>query len=236
MVPQAPGKIIEEHNEGNSRIGVVEFGGRRRAIYLNLVPEARVGDFVRFHAGFATERVHMVDPAIKEGQPAGMELGWSEEDEDTDSNFETGHAYRLLSALEPRHLSQLIPLAVDKQFEAGQTIFRSGDESLFLQLIVTGDVILEETTGNRPVPIQTLHAGDAMGWSALTAAARTHFQARALSAVSTLAFAGDQLRAVCDRDPALGYAFMKRLMELLTERLDALRMKLAGRWKPEELQ
>ena len=82
-------------------------------------------------------------------------------------------------------------------------------------------------SGDRAVPVQTLHAGDAMGWSAFTGEGLTHFQARALSPVCTVAFSGDQLRAACDQDPALGYALMKRLMELVTERLDAMRLKLA---------
>ena len=51
-----PGRIIEVYNEGANRIGVVEFDGKRRAIYLTLVPEAQAGDYVRFHAGFAIER------------------------------------------------------------------------------------------------------------------------------------------------------------------------------------
>ncbi len=55
------GKILEEHTEGNNRLGLIEFGaetgGKRRTIYLNLVPEAHAGDYVRFHAGFATELV-----------------------------------------------------------------------------------------------------------------------------------------------------------------------------------
>jgi len=38
-----------------------------------------------------------------------------------------------------------------------------------------------------------------------------------------------ELRAACDQDPAMGYALMKRLLELVTERLDATRMKLAQR-------
>ncbi len=70
--------------------------------------------------------------------------------------------------------------------------------------------------------------GDAMGWSALTAGARTHFQARAVSNISALAFRGDEVNAAFDRDPAMGYAFMKRLLELVSERLDAMRMRLAG--------
>jgi hydrogenase maturation factor len=51
MISPLPGKIHEVYNEGNNRIGLVEFDGKRRTIYLNLVPEAQVGDYVRFHAG-----------------------------------------------------------------------------------------------------------------------------------------------------------------------------------------
>ena len=57
MTAPALGRIVEEYSEGDSRIGLVEFDGKRKSIYLNLVPEAHVGDCVRFHAGFATERV-----------------------------------------------------------------------------------------------------------------------------------------------------------------------------------
>ena len=135
-------------------------------------------------------------------------------------------AYRLLSELDPQYLRKLLPLAQDKQFQADEVIFRCGDNSLFLHLIVSGEVALEEDAGGHVVHVQTLRAGDAMGWSAFTMAAKTHFQARALSGVLTVAFPGDQLRAACDHDPAMGYALVIRLFELVTERLNALRRKL----------
>jgi len=67
-----------------------------------------------------------------------------------------------------------------------------------------------------------------MGWSALTKEARAHFQARALSPVSTIAFPSERLRKACERDPAMGYLLMKRLLEVVTERLDATRARLVG--------
>ena len=229
MTSQLPGKILEEHNEGNSRIGLVEFGGKRRAIYLNLVPEAQVGDYVRFHAGFAIERFIGDD-----SRHAVEKFGGVSEDEAPEPDLETARPYRLLSELDAPQLRKLLPLAQDKQFAAGTVIFQSGDKSLFLHLIVSGDVALEEDTGDQPVRVQSLHAGDAMGWSALTAEARTHFRARALSPVSTVAFPSEQIRASCDRDPTMGYSLNKRLVELLAERLDAMRLKLVGHGKTAE--
>jgi CRP/FNR family cyclic AMP-dependent transcriptional regulator len=55
--------------------------------------------------------------------------------------------------------------------------------------------------------------------------AQPHFQGRALRPVSTVASPGDRFREACDRDPEMGYALLKRLLELVTERLDATRMR-----------
>jgi CRP/FNR family cyclic AMP-dependent transcriptional regulator len=136
--------------------------------------------------------------------------------------------YRVLRELEPEQLRKLLTIAEDKEFDAGQVIFREGDKSFFFYLIVSGEVDLEDVSGGRPVRVQTLEAGDAMGWSSLTADAHTHFQSRALSPVSAIAFPGARIREACDRDPAMGYALTRRLLDLVTERLDATRMRLAS--------
>lgn len=140
--------------------------------------------------------------------------------------LEMTRAYRLLSELDPGQLRKLLPLAEEQQFESGQLIFHEGDKSSFLHLIVSGEVALEMVAAGRRVRVQTLQAGEAMGWSALTADSHTHFQARALSPVSTIAFASERIRQACESDPAMGYVLMKRLLELVTERLDATRMQL----------
>lgn len=143
--------------------------------------------------------------------------------------LEMAQTYRMLSGLDPQQLRKLVPLAEQKQYYTGQIIFQIGDQSSFFHLIVSGEVALEQTAGGKPVRLQTLHHGDAMGWSALTSDAQTHFQARALSAVSTVAFPGYRLRKACDHDPAMGYLLMKRLLEVVSERLDATRARLAGK-------
>jgi len=52
-----PGKILEEHTVRKNRLGLVQFADTTRPIFLDLVPEAHVGDYVRVHVGFATECV-----------------------------------------------------------------------------------------------------------------------------------------------------------------------------------
>jgi len=137
--------------------------------------------------------------------------------------------YRVLSELDPAQLRKLLPIAQERYYAGGQILFKECDKSSFFHLILSGDVALEETAGNKTVRVQTLHPGDAMGWSALTEEAQTHFQARALTPVTTVAFPAEKIRNACNCDPAMGYAFMKRLLDVVTERLDATRMQLAER-------
>jgi hydrogenase maturation factor len=209
------GRIIEIRQDGANRIGLVEFEGKRRAVYLTLIPSASVGDEILFHAGFATECLRHAEAETASVQTA--------------ANLETSGAYRLLNELDPGQLRKIIGIAQDRQYSTGDIIFPSGATSSFLHLIVSGDIALEAVTDDVKHEVQKLHAGDAMGWSAITGDKLTHFQARALAPVTTIALPGAALRAVCDADPALGYALMRRLVDLASERLDAMRLKLAER-------
>jgi CRP/FNR family cyclic AMP-dependent transcriptional regulator len=82
------------------------------------------------------------------------------------------------------------------------------------------------TTGS-PIRIQTLNAGEILGWSALLEAGHARFEARALSEVEAIAFEGSELRKVLGGNPELGYAFMKAILGVVVDRLDATRMHLA---------
>ncbi|ASJ14502.1 HypC/HybG/HupF family hydrogenase formation chaperone [Thermococcus radiotolerans] len=48
-----PGRIIEI----TGKTAVVDFGGVRREVRLDLLPEVEVGDYVIVHTGFAIERL-----------------------------------------------------------------------------------------------------------------------------------------------------------------------------------
>lgn len=54
-----PGEIISiEENGEQMRRAKVRFGGITRDVYLDLVPEAQVGDYVIVHVGFAISKVN----------------------------------------------------------------------------------------------------------------------------------------------------------------------------------
>ncbi len=52
-----PGKVLEVEEVGGLRAGKVQFGGIVRAVRLDFVPEARRGDYVMVHVGFAISQV-----------------------------------------------------------------------------------------------------------------------------------------------------------------------------------
>lgn len=53
-----PGEIIDIREENSLRFGKVRFGGITREVCLSYVPEAKVGDYVIVHAGFAINTVN----------------------------------------------------------------------------------------------------------------------------------------------------------------------------------
>lgn len=52
-----PGRVVEIHQEHGVRMGKVDFGGVRKRVCLEHVPEARVGDYVVVHVGFALSTI-----------------------------------------------------------------------------------------------------------------------------------------------------------------------------------
>jgi hydrogenase expression/formation protein HypC len=52
-----PGKIIEFHENQGVRMSKVDFGGITREACLEYIPDAKLGDYVMVHVGFAISKV-----------------------------------------------------------------------------------------------------------------------------------------------------------------------------------
>jgi hydrogenase expression/formation protein HypC len=52
-----PGEIVSIEDGEQLRTAKVRFGGATRDVYLDLVPDAQVGDYVIVHVGFALSKV-----------------------------------------------------------------------------------------------------------------------------------------------------------------------------------
>jgi hydrogenase expression/formation protein HypC len=58
-----PGKVLETAQQDGISTGRVQFGGITRSVRLDFVPEAKVGDYVVVHVGFAISRVDEAEAA-----------------------------------------------------------------------------------------------------------------------------------------------------------------------------
>ncbi len=132
-----------------------------------------------------------------------------------------------LRDLKPRHLQLLAENALVMQFEIGQLIFREGDPANRFYLIIEGRVALESHRREKhAVRIQTIGAGDALGWSWLFPPYYWHFDARVLDPTKAVFFYGTRLREECETDHDFGYELMKRTAETVIKRLQATRRRL----------
>jgi len=52
-----PGKVVDIYRENDLLMGKIDFGGVRRAVCLEHVPEIVVGEYAIVHVGFAISRV-----------------------------------------------------------------------------------------------------------------------------------------------------------------------------------
>ena len=74
--------------------------------------------------------------------------------------------------------------------------------------------------------IDTIGAGDLLGWSWIFPPYIWHFTARAVELTNSIFFYGTILREYCDKDSALGYELFKRMSEVMIRRLQGTRTQL----------
>ena len=111
--------------------------------------------------------------------------------------------------------------------EPGEYVFREGDAANEFFAVRRGQVALEVSVPARPpLVVETLHAGDVLGWSWLFAPYRVRFDARVVEQAHVIAFDGACLRGKIDSDHDLGFELMRRFAAIITERLQFTRVRL----------
>jgi len=131
-------------------------------------------------------------------------------------------------------LDLLAQNALMVEFLAGRMIFNEGLAANRFYIILEGEVALESATGKKePRLIQTIGAGDVLGWSWLFPPYHWNFDARAVQPTKAIIFFASTLREICDSDHDLGYAMMKRVAEVVITRLQSTRTQLLKAGNPE---
>lgn len=129
--------------------------------------------------------------------------------------------------LSPEHLARLVAVAKPVHIEANRFIARQGGSADCFLILHHGDVALElHVPGKGARIIQTVHAGEVLGWSWLFPPYKWTFDARALNTVEAVCLEAVKLREETERDHEFGYQMLTRFSEVFVERLEATRLQL----------
>ena len=134
----------------------------------------------------------------------------------------------VFAGMDPDHAAQLAGCAQTTGWQAGEVLFREGDPADTFYVVRRGRVALELFMPNRgALTVETIEPGEVVGWSWLFPPYRWHFDGRAVEPIRAIAVDGACLRGKCDDDSALGYDLMRRFSQVMLERLQATRLRLA---------
>lgn len=132
-----------------------------------------------------------------------------------------------LAGMNRAQLALLTDCAMTTYFKKGQTILREGEFANRFYLIESGRVVLESVASfGEPLAIETIGAGDLLGWSWMFPPYTWQFTARAVEPTTAIFFYGTILREHCEKDHSLGYELLKRMSAVMVKRLQASRKQM----------
>ena len=114
------------------------------------------------------------------------------------------------------------------EFGPHEIIFREGEPANRFYLIESGSVMLEtHEPADGTFPVQTLKAGDVIGFSWLFPPFTWCLQARALERTRVIALDGADLLVTAEENRMFGYELMKRVGRIAIQRLKAFEREYA---------
>lgn len=124
------------------------------------------------------------------------------------------------------HVEFLSGCTKNVRIPAGRFLFREGAAADEMYLVRSGKIALEIHDGARgTVVLETIGADDALGWAALNPPYRWSVDARAIEPSVLFAIDSTCVRRKLEADHSFGYAFTKRLMNEIHERLERVRLQ-----------
>ena len=136
-------------------------------------------------------------------------------------------SHPFFEGMKPEHLEVIAGCATEATFESDQILFREGEPANKFYLIQSGRIALEaHELADGTVPVQELGAGDVLGWSWLFPPFVWHLRARALEPTRAVVLDGAHLLIAAERNGSFGYELMKRVAQVLIQRLQATRKQL----------
>lgn len=141
-------------------------------------------------------------------------------------------AHPFLAGIPPNHLEVLAGCAQPLHFEAGQMIFRAGENANGFYLIEAGEVAIDDAHRAQPLTIDLLGPGEPLGWSWIFCPAVWQYDARCTRDTTALFFSAAVLNQHRDDDHSFGHELFRKMCQVMVKRLQAARGKLAGALDP----
>ncbi|GHO88454.1 Crp/Fnr family transcriptional regulator [Dictyobacter formicarum] len=136
-------------------------------------------------------------------------------------------AHPFFKGLPLYYLHQIADLATSVAYDSNQYIFHEGEPAEYFYILTEGKVVLETFAADRgSISIETIEAGEVLGWSWLFEPYRWHFSAHVIEKVEAIALHGAPLRRMCETDHVFGYKLVKRVAYIIMQRLQMTRLQL----------
>ena len=129
--------------------------------------------------------------------------------------------------LEKEYLDFIVGCASNVVFKEGEIIMKENNPANKFFLIREGMAAIDiPISKRRIITIQTVSAGDIVGWSWLIPPYRYRFNCRIVEDTRAIVLDGKCLREKCEKNHDLGYELLKRLTSVFTQRLEATRKQI----------
>jgi len=132
-----------------------------------------------------------------------------------------------------------LPSCQEKAYDAQEIIFKAGGSSKHFYVIQEGRVnLLTEVAGSSPdhpkqSVVRAITKGGTFGWSALVPPHVRILSASARVSTKVLAIRGDELRALFDKYPHLGYEVLNSLLGVIVSRVRNIeQLLITGKGSP----
>jgi CRP/FNR family transcriptional regulator, cyclic AMP receptor protein len=147
-------------------------------------------------------------------------------DKQAELRFALEH-HPFLQGLSADHQEILTGCARRTRFPSDTLILHQGDAADRFFLIEDGCAALEaDRKGQGTIRIQTLGAGDVLGWSWLFPPHVYHFSARTVESTDTIIIDAIKLRTRFHQFPELGNVLVKHMAQVVVKRLEATQSQL----------
>ncbi|MGW5382500.1 Crp/Fnr family transcriptional regulator [Nocardia sp. NPDC003963] len=141
-------------------------------------------------------------------------------------------SFASLAGLDTETLRVLAGAGREVSFPAGHRVIQEGQQAGRCWLIRSGRIRLDARIGGHTdIVLQTLDAGDLLGWSWLVPPYRWHFGALTTEPVRAVEFDAATLIALSESNPQFGRALLLVLFETVLGRLQATRARLVDLYR-----